>query len=357
MKPLIIVSLILMIVVFLLPVLVGGGRMLGVSPEDEGEETATEFPLIPTGAKPTPIRPEPLGSSAKQRADEQLMVKVLINGRVEELRMFDYLFGVVAAEMPADFPTEALRAQAVAARTYTENKMLAARGESGSPEQHKGADVCDDYHHCKAYISRENAAKRWGDKADEYAENIEAAVRDTDSLVVVYEEQPIVAVFFAQSGGRTESAQSVWGADIPYLKTVDSPGEEVAMDWESRVEMSAAEAKSILCEAFSEVRLDDSAAEWFGAPERNEAGYVDSIPVGGVNIPGTRFRELFGLRSANFTVSLEGDTVVFRTVGYGHGVGLSQYGAKVMAENGKTCEEILKWYYTGVEVETYHPEV
>ncbi|MDR3207563.1 MAG: stage II sporulation protein D [Oscillospiraceae bacterium] len=354
MKPILIVSLLLTAAVFLLPLASvgtvsdpeGQGRE-GLSPEEI--QFAPSF--IPEPAAPT----SPTMSAPAAGDDGDLMVKVLVKGTVQELTMRDYLFGVVAAEMPASFPTEALRAQAVAARTNTENKMLAARGPNGPPERHMGADVCDDYHHCKAYIAPAEAYERWGAEADKYAALVAAAVDGTDSLVVTYEGQPIVAVFFAVSAGRTESAQSVWGTDIPYLREVDSPGEDGAQGYEEQVTLPAADVKAALLAAYPDAQLDGPPSGWFGVPERSEAGGVLSLTAGGVAVPGTKLREMFNLRSTHFTVTPGADTVVFDTLGYGHGVGLSQYGAKLLAESGLGFEEILTWYYTGVTVEEYHP--
>ena len=352
-----IVSLLLILIVFLLPLLAGIGNtpIDSLQYNESVPKDPSETPAGPA-ADETPTAEAPaMALAARQEPDESLIVNALINGTVYQLNMHEYLFGVVAAEMPAEYPAEALRAQAVAARTYTESKMLQARGPDGPPACHQGADVCDDYHHCKAYISREEACARWGEDAERNSAVIDAAVSDTDSLAVIYDSQPIVAVFFAISWGRTESSKAVWGDDVPYLKGVDSPGEDTASGFTGHVEMAASVFKDIMRSAYPEAKLDGAAGQWFGKPAHSGAGGVLSIPVGGINVPGTRLRELCGLRSTNFTVTVDGDTVLFDTMGYGHGVGLSQYGAKVMAEQGKTFEEILKWYYTGVEVEEYHP--
>jgi stage II sporulation protein D len=357
MKPIFVVSFLLLIAVFLLPFVALGG----LSPSGAGEGDEPPLKEIPTmtsfiSAAPAPTAPLASGAAVSAAGgDGQLIVRALVKGELREITMRDYLFGVVAAEMPADFPAEALRAQAVAARTYIENKMLSARGPDGPPAQHMGADVCDDYRHCKAYVSREEAYEGWGGDADRYAAAVEAAVRDTDGLAVVYENEPIVAVFFAVSAGRTESAKDVWGADIPYLQAIDSPGEDGAQGYEAQVSVPTDEARRILLDAYPDALLDGPPSDWFGEAARSESGGVLRMSVGGVSIPGVKLRELFNLRSTHLTVTPEADALVFDTLGYGHGVGLSQYGAKLLAESGMNFVEILKWYYTGVEVEAYTP--
>ncbi len=362
MKQIIVLSLALTILVFSLPVLAGSGFLLSeptatldVSASLNSPAATMSAPL--PSASPSPGVSAPAAVPMAEAGDETLMVKVLVEDTVREMSMRDYLFGVLAAEMPATFPVEALRAQAVAARTYTEYKMQLAKGPNGPDERHKGADVCSDYHHCKAYLSRAEAMTGWAEHAEEYAAIVEGAVRDTDSLVILYEDEPIVAVFFAMSGGHTENAKDVWGADIPYLQNVESPGESAEQGFETTREIAAAEFKRLFADAYPNANLDGDSSTWIGEPVRSAAGGVISIPVGGVQIPGTKLRELCQLRSTNFTVTWQGDTVIFRTIGYGHGVGMSQSGAKAMALAGKNFEEILNWYYTGVAVLPYHPEV
>lgn len=351
----------LVLVVFFLPLLALGGSpslrddgLSGAGGYDAaGDGAAVEVGAF-SGDTASPA-PSPLSDPSGASGDGALIVKILVGDTVTEMSMRDYLIGVVAAEMPADFPEEALKAQAVAARTVAENKMRAARGSQGPAEAHKGADVCDNYAHCQAWLSREEAMARWGDDAQAYSDAIQRAVYETDSLVITYEDEPIVAVFHAASSGHTEKAADVWGADIPYLLSVESPGEEESPQYHGRVELSAAAFKAEILELYPDAKLDGAPDTWFGAPVRSESGGVLTIPVGGAEVTGTAVRAAAGLRSTNFTVSADGGTLIFLTVGYGHGVGLSQYGARARAREGKDFIEILKWYYTGVEVAEYHP--
>jgi stage II sporulation protein D len=268
------------------------------------------------------------------------------DGGVEEMTMADYLWSVVAAEMPASFEKEALKAQAVTARTYTRWKMQT--GQANHPD----ADVCTDSSCCQAYLSREQAAAAWGGSAAAYQEKISAAVADTDGQIMTYQGQPIQAVFFSSAAGRTEDAVAVWGNEVPYLVGVDSPEGEDVPNYHTQVTLSAEEFRAAFLAAYPQADLSGAPGGWFQNTVATASGAVATMDVGGVTVRGTQLRRLFSLRSASFTVETGEDTVTFQVTGYGHGVGMSQYGANALAQQGKTYQEILKWYYTGVELET-----
>lgn len=273
-------------------------------------------------------------------------VTVLNAGTGEEmtLPMEEYIKGVVAAEMPASFELEALKAQAVAARTYTANHM----GE-GAHEGHPNADACTDFTHCKAYKSEADAKADWGTDGDKNWAKISSAVDETAGEIVVYEEKPIDAVFHAAAAGKTADAADVWGAEIPYLQSVQSGGEEEMNDYETSVNVSFAEFCRILKEAHPDIGISEPSQ--IGEPSVGSGGYVKSVEIGGVNVKGTELRSLFSLRSTAFRISTTDDAVTFSVTGYGHGVGMSQYGANAMAKRGATYKEILTAYYTGTTVE------
>ncbi len=345
MRQIIPLTVVLLVLLFLMPLVLGGGVLAeGPPPSPSPSPAPTPSPAPSPEVSPPPVTP------SGESLDAALTIRVLVGSEVLTLTMDDYLFCVVAAEMPASFPLEALRAQAVAARTYAEAKMLDA-AKNGPPEVHKGADVCDQYTHCKAYISREQAMGNWGERAEEYAATIAGAVASTDGEVILYEQEPIVAVFHAASSGRTERAADVWGGDLPYLQSVESPGEDACAKYHGRAEIPLAEFKKTIADAYPQADLQT--VPLWGESERSAAGGVISVTVGGVPLTGGRIRTLFALQSAHFTMTLEDDRVVFETLGYGHGVGMSQYGARALALEGKTYEEILRWYYTGVTVSRY----
>lgn len=264
------------------------------------------------------------------QGDAAVQVTVEVEGQPEEMTLEDYLVGVLMGEMPASYPLEALKAQAVAARTYTLRRM------------EQGGVLSDDPAVCQAYISPETAQDQWGADWETYLEKLRQAVRETDGQVLIYEGELIAATYFSCSGGRTESAQAVWGGEVPYLVSVDSPGEEDAAGFSSTVTVDMAEF------------LDTLGVSGAGVSQvtYTDGGGVDTITIGGKVFTGTELREKFSLRSTRFTMEVTADTVTFSVQGFGHRVGLSQNGARVMAENGSTYDEILKWYYTGVEIET-----
>lgn len=262
-------------------------------------------------------------------------VTVSIDGTPTELPLETYVAGVVAAEIASDFPIDAIRAQAVAARTYAVYKMA-----SGRPDAHPDADVCDDFHHCAAYrdIAVETAA---GNDLS----RVQQAVQDTAGEILTYDGAPIAAVFHCVSGPRTEAALDVWGEDVPYLQSVVSPGGTAYDGYEAAVTVSADEFRQKVADAFPAADVSSAPSEWFKASTRSDAGGVITVKLGGVTVEGTDVRELFGLQSTNFTITTTDDSITFHTIGYGHGVGLSQYGAKYMAEQGADYAEILAHYY------------
>lgn len=280
---------------------------------------------------------------------QDVQITVQVDGEARKMALEDYVAGVVAAEISPDFPPEALKAQAVAARTYAAYKLA-----SGRPEAHADADVCDDYHHCAAYIDlAAEASGRWGSDAETYENAILDAVRATAGEVVTYEKEPIIAVFCAASGEKTESSADVWGSDVPYLQNVDSPGGDACPKYKGEVRFTAKQFRDKMAEAVPSADLTGAPDTWFKASERSPAGGIKTVRLGGVQVTGVDLRETLGLNSTNFTVKATADSITFETTGYGHGVGLSQYGAKYLAEQGEDYKAILTHYYTGTAVEKW----
>lgn len=272
---------------------------------------------------------------------EYINVYFADDNKVVTMKKEEYILGVLMAEMPASFELEALKAQAVAARTYTEEKLIS----NGSSSSHPGADICTDYTHCQAYISEENAKKGWGKNASLYFEKCKKAVDETCGIVAVYNQTPIKAVFHAYASGNTENASEVWGGNVEYLKSVESPGDMSAPEFESRVEVPVNEFITALS---NEGNIDFSGGIVIGNVTYTQGGSVNEIEICNQKFKGTKLREIFGLKSACFSISVGDQSIVFNVKGYGHGVGLSQYGANYFAKQGLTYEEILKKYYTGI---------
>lgn len=319
MKKVVGVALLLVVAVFLLPFLIHRG----MEQEQAADPAAQEEVALPDSGYTLRI----LGS----------------DGQVTEMDMNQYLWGVVAAEMPASFEEEALKAQAVAARTYALNK--------GPTSNHPDADLCTDYNCCQAWIARADAQSNWGDRAVTYTNKITAAVAETGNQVILYEGQLIDAVFHSSSASATQDAVEVWGNSVPYLQSVDSPEGENVPNYQSQATISSQEFQDLFLEARPEADLSGDPSTWVGDTQYNDGGSVHTITIGGVAVTGAQARQIFNLRSAAFSVSYADGTFTFDVTGFGHGVGMSQYGADAMAVAGSTYTEILQHYYTGVTVE------
>ncbi|MEG2421280.1 MAG: stage II sporulation protein D [Oscillospiraceae bacterium] len=320
-------ALLLLGLAFLLPLAVCGGRTPSAV-KIPAEQTET-LPAIPQAER---------GDGGKIRV-------LLADGTVETMALSDYLFRVVSAEMPASFQPEALKAQTVAARTYALRK-----GQVGE-KNHPNADVCCDIQCCQAYLTPEAAAAQWGGQQEEYTQKIKNAVTETDGVVITYGGALIQAVFFSSTDRRTNDAVAVWGNAVPYLKGVESPeGEGDVPGYRSVVTLPAAEFQAKFLAEYPQAVFGDDPTAWFAAPTLAENGEVEEQTVGGVPVTGIALRGLLGLRSAHFTATVAEGEVRFAVTAYGHGVGLSQYGANVMAQNGADYREILEHYYTGVTV-------
>ena len=330
-------ALVLLLCLFLFPLLLLGD--------------GTAAPPAQSGGTLPPLAPSSAAPSTQPSADSQVMVRLAMEGgEVVTLSMEEYLWRVVAAEMPASFELEALKAQATAARTYTLSKL------GYTVQAHPEADVCTDISCCQAYIDPEQAAANWGASAQEYTAKIAAAVAQTDGMAILYQGQPIQAVFFSSADGRTVDAVEVWGNAVPYLTGVDSPEGEEVPNYHSTVTVPTQEFQETIQGKYPGANLSGDPTGWLGEVKANSAGGVEQMQLGGVWVSGTSLRTLFGLRSTSFTLSATAEEITFSVTGYGHGVGMSQYGANALAKQGKDYEQILMWYYTGVEVAPYAPK-
>ena len=273
--------------------------------------------------------------------------------KVIDISCFDYICAVVSGEMQANYEPEALKAQAVAAFTYMVNRMNYVLDNPESDIGHKGAYVCDDYNHCLAYLPKDEAEQRWGEAwFNKYYSNIENAVGEVLGKVITYDGQPINAVFHSISNGNTESAKEVWGSDIAYLQSVASEQDNSAAGYKSTVSFTHDEFKEIV-ENDMGITLPDDPAAWIGQPQKSSAGTVSKINIGGTEVEGTYVRKMLSLRSASFDVENKSENIIFTVYGYGHDVGMSQYGANEMAKEGKNYQEILLHYYKDTKIEDF----
>ena len=280
--------------------------------------------------------------------DLRTTVTLLDGDRLLTLSLYEYLCGVLCAELPADFPEECWKAQAVAARSYALYKM-----ERSGPGSHLGAQMCTDYTCCTGYRAPEEALAVWGSGGQELVDRAEAAVRATDGIVAVYDGAVIGAVWHSASASHTASAEQVWGGEVAYLREVESPGGSDSPKYRQEYRIPLATVRDRLTAALPGILLAEDPEDWLQEPGYSVGGYLISVRAGGVLLRGSRLRSLLELPSAAVTWQVEGQDLVLTTEGTGHGVGMSQYGANAMAAEGKTYQEILQHYYTGITVESY----
>jgi stage II sporulation protein D len=287
--------------------------------------------------------PEPSPSpSPRGTLDAAETVMLVRNGAAESLPLDEYLAGVVAAEMPASFEPAALEAQCVAARTYA--RYRAAQGAHGG-------GLCADPACCEAYLGEAELRARWGEDFEANMEKIRAAVAATDGLVMTYGGEPIFAAFHSSSPGRTEDCAAVWGGGTPYLVSVETPETaETVPGFREEKSMTAAEFKNTALAALPGAVFVSGPEGWLSDAEYTPSGRLASVRVGSVRVTGTELRRIFSLRSACVTWSVSEESVTFTTEGYGHGVGMSQYGANELAKAGRSAAEILAHYYPGAEL-------
>jgi len=282
---------------------------------------------------------------------DRIKIKITDTGEVKEVTVNEYLKGVLPAEMPPEYNIEALKAQAVVARTY-----LFQRINAGG---HKDADICDSPSHCQAYYNLEQIDSIWEkskgwDKAtrEEHSKKVAEAVESTENIVVTYKGEYIRAYFHACSGGKTENVSNIWGKqDIPYLVSVESLGEQDYKNYTSKVCLSVSELEEKLNKDSSvQCSIDESGGDIVRVLNYTDTGRVDKVKIGGVIYTAEKLRTLLGLRSTNFEVKCENKEVIFNVTGNGHGVGMSQVGANYYAKQGYTFDKIITHYYTGVDV-------
>jgi len=269
--------------------------------------------------------------------------------KIQPLQLEDYLIGVVAAEMPAEFPLDALKAQAVAARTYVVKRMGA--GSVANP-LHPGADVCDDPTHGQAWLSREDLKNRWGIMHYyNYYYKVKQAVDETSGQVLTWNGELIDPAYHSSCGGRTENSEDVWQFQVPYLRSVPCPYDANPQSVQT-ASFSLEQVDRALGTSLSAVPVTsgkNSSAE-IKLMEKTSTGRPKSLLIDGKQFSAVAVRDLLGLRSTNFTWSVNSGALVFTTTGSGHGVGMCQYGAKGMAEHGYNYRVILSHYYSGAEI-------
>lgn len=270
-------------------------------------------------------------------------------GEVMEVSAREYVIGAVCAEMPATFELEALKAQAVASHTYAVRQQLL---EQKNPTPSLcGADFSNDSTQYQAYFTKNQAKQYYGAQFDFYYSRICEAVDAVLPYVLYYEEEPIIAAFCSMSSGQTESAETVWGQAVPYLIPVDSAADASAPHFLEEITFSKEDMRTALTEAFPDAVLDAAKPEtWLTVETVSDSDTVCIADAGGCKVSGQDVRAALSLRAAAFTVAYQDDTFTITTKGYGHGVGMSQYGANAMAKNGSNYPQILAYYYPDTQL-------
>ncbi len=293
-------------------------------------------------ATPTLKEESSVSYTKTEKIDYEQKIKVLKDGNVYEYSITDYIFGVVAAEMPALYEPEALKAQAVAAYTFACYK----KNSSGD----EGYDISADPNVAQCFISRDEALLRWGDKATEYEKKINSCISAVQNQMLTYDDKPIFAAYHAISAGTTNNCEDVWSKSLPYLVSVNSDGDCQAENYLTQVTFSSEEIAKKL---ESLTAAHGEAANFFGDIVTTDNGYVKQINYCGKKTTGSNVSKLLGLRSSNFSIDYSNDVFTFSVKGYGHGVGMSQTGADYLAKQGYSYHEILQHYYPGTKLENF----
>lgn len=284
----------------------------------------------------------------KNKVPKDIKVKISKTGEIITMDIDEYLKGVVPSEMPPSYNMEALKSQAVVARTYTFEKI--------EHNGHTDCDICDNYACCQAYYNKEKIIEIWTGRGfdkgtrDKYWSKVEEAVDSTNNIVITYKGEYIKAYFHANSGGKTESSTEIWGKQkIDYLIPVESLGEENHAQYKSENIFTYNELEEKLNKG-SDTRCEVKSIDEIKILDYTVSGRVASIQIGNNKYEGTTLRTLLGLKSTNFKVEEVDNKVVFKVTGYGHGLGMSQTGSNYYAEQGYTYDEIIKHYYKGVDI-------
>jgi stage II sporulation protein D len=321
-KPIIVLVSVLFVLILLIP------SMLVIPFSDKGAGKLAEERQ--SNPEPPQIASGPTVEVAVHRVSAQ---------KIENVPLEEYVVGVLAMEMPADFELEALKAQALAARTYVVRQMLSEQ----KLKVPNGADVSDTVSH-QVYKNNEELKAQWKGDYDWKIEKIRQAVKETQGQIITFNGEPIDAVFYSTSNGYTEDSENVWKNAVPYLKSVESPWDVNTEKFHSQVNMPVSEFENKLG-----IKLGNG-NDVGKITSRTKSNRVASVEVGGKTFTGVQVRDALGLRSSDFSWERKGSHIVIQTKGYGHGVGMSQFGADGMAKEGKSYKDIVTHYYQGVEI-------
>lgn len=340
---------------FLIPLMAlpgGPGEQAGVSPAAPAASSEPTTDVQAPASEPPQTASEHTSpqTPVAQIDDSGFRILDEQTGKVFEVSAQDYVRGALAAEMPPTFHPEALKAQAVAAHTYALNLKETRRAAEEPDPALKGADFTADPSDWKTYTTEKEFRARYGELADAWWKTICEAADAACPYVMLYDDEPIVAAYHSMSSGTTEDAANVWLGSVPYLVPVDSFGDTLAPDYTTTETFTVEQVRQALSDGCPGIALGDDPSAWLTVEERSPSGYVTELSAGDQTISGSDLRGMLGLRSSDFSIACDGASFTFTVNGYGHGVGLSQYGADYMARQGATFDEILAHYYKGAQL-------
>lgn len=285
-------------------------------------------------------------ATSEQKPQQSITVFRSLKNTSQEIDMFEYVCGSVAAEMPLAYDEEALKAQAVAC--YTNAVRMKKAGKDSVNH------ITDDSTIDQGYIDIEQRREKWGKDFEKYENKLKNAVKEVENQALFYNDELCIAAFYAISGGKTEDAKNIWGSEVAYLKSVPSEGDKLSPQYASSVAFSKENFFKAAKKAKLVSKEPSTLENIIEIKEKTPSGTVLSATINGKNYTGEQIRKAFSLRSPVFTIKTTADTITFSVCGYGHGVGMSQYGADYLAKQGNSYQEILKHYYTGVEIKSYN---
>ncbi len=329
--------------------------LIGIPAGIVGIESIFKTPSLKESSEKVVIKEKKEESTkVKDTSKDNVSIKVYYTKekKILTLPIEEYIKLVVSSEMPASFSDEALKAQSVAARSFLIPKV---KSLGGTPcPKANGADVCSDVH-CQAFVPKEQRMKLWGAEADAKWKKVSSAVDETKSKVLTYNNEIAKYIkYFSTSGGKTEDSVEVFGTAQPYLKSVATIEEKESPNYKTTETFKREEVVSKVKAKYKDAKVDaKNIDKQMKITEKTAGGRVKSINIGGKVLTGTEVRSLFSLKSADFTLGFDKASVVFYVKGYGHGVGMSQWGAHEMGKQGKNYTEILKHYYTGISIDDY----
>ncbi len=310
--------------------------------------------------QPEEFQPEEVNSNENDVPEEETNSAIAPNysefiiyctdrSNVMTVPVMEYLIGALAVEMNLSSPIEALKAQTVAAYSYAASRAE-NKGLSDTPMEADFSATPSSY---EGFATEEELKYLWGDSYNENYQYLSDIVNSVLGEAVIYDGKPALSCYFPISNGKTLPSESVFGTELPYLISVETAYDMHSPEYMQKITFTAQQIYDVLMVDFPNIELKGEPIDWFSAPAYNDYGYLIEITAGGVVIPSDKLRDSLGLRSNSIQIEFVDDVFIFTTQGMGHCVGMSQYSAKMMAENGYSYRDILGFFYPGTSIENY----